>query len=140
MPSTEGEAASEDEDAVRTPWAATSASLYASLRTNLPREVMGFLDFPFAATGVGGGADDDPCRFPGHEEVLRYMEAFARQFDLYGLVRFETEVVRVRREDGGGGRWAVMSRKLGVKGKPKCDDNHSSSNSTHLKTCQSYGE
>ena len=25
------------------------SSLYASLRTNLPREAMGFLDFPFAA-------------------------------------------------------------------------------------------
>lgn len=26
-----------------------SSSLYASLRTNLPREAMGFLDFPFTA-------------------------------------------------------------------------------------------
>uniref|UniRef100_A0A0E0MAJ3 Flavin-containing monooxygenase n=1 Tax=Oryza punctata TaxID=4537 RepID=A0A0E0MAJ3_ORYPU len=75
--------------------------------------VMGFLDFPFAAAEAAGG---DTRRFPGHEEVLRYLEAFARRFDLYGLVRFETEVVRVRR-DGGGGRWAVTSRKLGEKGR-----------------------
>lgn len=27
------------------------SSLYSSLRTNLPREVMGFRDFPFVATG-----------------------------------------------------------------------------------------
>ena len=27
------------------------SSLYSSLRTNLPREVMGFSDFPFVATG-----------------------------------------------------------------------------------------
>jgi len=53
-------------------------------------------------------------RFPGHEEVLRYLEAFARRFDLLRLVRFETEVLSVRREDGG--RWAVTSRKLGEKG------------------------
>jgi cation diffusion facilitator CzcD-associated flavoprotein CzcO len=46
--------------------------------------------------------------------VLRYLEDFARRFDLYGLVRFETEVVGVRREAGG--RWAVTSRKLGEKG------------------------
>ncbi|XP_066340047.1 flavin-containing monooxygenase FMO GS-OX-like 2 [Miscanthus floridulus] len=92
--------------------AATHSSLYASLRTNLPRETMGFLDFPFAAGAAAGSRD--PHRFPGHEEVLRYLEAFARRFDLLRLVRFETEVLSVRREDGG--RWAVTSRKLGEKG------------------------
>ncbi|KAK3157090.1 hypothetical protein QOZ80_2AG0116030 [Eleusine coracana subsp. coracana] len=92
--------------------AATHSSLYASLRTNLPREVMGFLDFPFVASAATGSAD--PRRFPGHEEVLRYLEAFARRFDLLPLVRFETEVLRVRREPGVG--WAVASRKLGEKG------------------------
>ncbi|CAN6288828.1 unnamed protein product [Urochloa humidicola] len=92
--------------------AATHSSLYASLRTNLPRETMGFLDFPFVAAAVPGSAD--PRRFPGHEEVLRYLEAFARRFDLLRLVRFETEVLGVRRD--GHGRWAVTSRKLGDKG------------------------
>lgn len=93
--------------------AATHSSLYASLRTNLPRETMGFLDFPFSAAG-----SRDPRRFPGHEEVLRYLEAFARRFDLLRLVRFETEVLSMRREEDedGGGRWAVTSRKLGEKG------------------------
>ncbi|KAF8697878.1 hypothetical protein HU200_035371 [Digitaria exilis] len=91
--------------------AATHSSLYASLRTNLPRETMGFLDFPFSAA-VPGSAD--PRRFPGHEEVLRYLQAFARRFDLLRLIRFETEVLRVRRVDRGG--WAVTSRKLGDKG------------------------
>jgi cation diffusion facilitator CzcD-associated flavoprotein CzcO len=93
--------------------AATHSSLYASLRTNLPRETMGFLDFPFAAAAAVGSRD--PRRVPGHEEVLRYLEAFARRFDLLRLVRFETEVLSVRREDDGG-RWAVTSRKLGEKG------------------------
>ena len=88
------------------------SSLYASLRTNLPREAMGFLDFPFA--GGAAGSQQDPRRFPGHEEVLRYLEAFARRFDLLRLVRFQTEVVSVRRWSDG--RWAVTSRKLGEKG------------------------
>ena len=88
------------------------SSLYASLRTNLPREAMGFLDFPFA--GGAAGSQQDPRRFPGHEEVLRYLEAFARRFDLLRLVRFQTEVVRVCRWNDG--RWAVTSRKLGEKG------------------------
>uniref|UniRef100_A0A453J9C4 Flavin-containing monooxygenase n=5 Tax=Aegilops tauschii TaxID=37682 RepID=A0A453J9C4_AEGTS len=89
-------------------------SLYASLRTNLPRESMGFLDFPF----VADEGSVDPRRFPGHQEVLRYLEAFARRFDLLGLVRLETEVVGVRRRVDGAGAgvagWTVSycSRKL----------------------------
>jgi aliphatic glucosinolate S-oxygenase len=67
---------------------------------------MGFPDFPFVTSA-------DPRRLPDHEEVLPcpYLEAFAVRFDLHQLVRFETEVVRVRREPGGG--WSVASRKLG---------------------------
>jgi cation diffusion facilitator CzcD-associated flavoprotein CzcO len=57
--------------------------MYASLRTNLPREVMGFLDFPFAAASDSV----DARRFPRHQEVLRYIQAFAHRFHLHGLVR-----------------------------------------------------
>jgi cation diffusion facilitator CzcD-associated flavoprotein CzcO len=85
------------------------SSLYASLRTNLPREIMGFLDFPFVAhEGTG-----DPRRYPGHEEVLRYLQAFVRRFDLHGLIRLCTEVVSVRREASTTSwRVAYCSRKL----------------------------
>ena len=77
---------------------------------------MGFLDFPFVA-GAMGSYSEDPRRFPGHEEVLRYLEAFARRFDLRGLVRLETEVVSVRcRDDGAsasaGWKVSYYSRKL----------------------------
>ncbi|KAI4978030.1 hypothetical protein ZWY2020_014584 [Hordeum vulgare] len=48
---------------------------------------------------------------PGHAEVLRYLQSFARRFDLHGLVRPETEVVRVSRE-ASGASWRVRySRK-----------------------------
>ncbi|KAJ0970206.1 hypothetical protein J5N97_023083 [Dioscorea zingiberensis] len=86
------------------------SSLYSSLRTNLPRESMGFLDYPF----VSRQECEDSRRFPGHREVLRYLEDFARDFDLYGMIRFETEVVRV--EMDGDGRWAVRSRKVDKNG------------------------
>uniref|UniRef100_A0ACD5UPS2 Uncharacterized protein n=1 Tax=Avena sativa TaxID=4498 RepID=A0ACD5UPS2_AVESA len=79
------------------------SSLYASLRTNLPREIMGFLDFPFVAVE---DADSDPRRFPGHAEVLRYLQEFARRFDLHGLIRLGTEVVRVSR-DASAASWRV---------------------------------
>lgn len=72
---------------------------------------MGFRNFPFVA-----GTEGDPRRFPGHGEVLRYLEEFARRFDLHGLVRLQTEVVSVRRrvDDAGVPGWSVSycSRKL----------------------------
>ncbi|KAH8521731.1 hypothetical protein H0E87_002691 [Populus deltoides] len=89
-------------------------SLYKSLRTNLPRESMGFMDYPFV-TRAGEGSD--PRRFPGHAEVLKYLQDFAREFGIEEMVRFECEVVSVEmvdneklkvkckrmRPDGGGG-------------------------------------
>ena len=40
--------------------------MYANLRTNLPREVMAFSDFPFDASFPGSA---DARQFPGHAEV-----------------------------------------------------------------------
>ncbi|CAI0413730.1 unnamed protein product [Linum tenue] len=88
------------------------SSMYESLRTNLPREVMGFMDYPFVAGGGGGGGvDADGRRFPGHREVLRYLEEFAREFGIgEGIVRLEREVVNVAPvEDGSGRSWKVTS-------------------------------
>ncbi|XP_039063635.1 flavin-containing monooxygenase FMO GS-OX-like 3 [Hibiscus syriacus] len=81
------------------------SSLYRSLRVNLPRQVMGFLDYPF--TKKEGG---DPRHFPGHEEVLRFLEDFARDFGLLELIRFEHDVVRVERVDETSHEWVVESR------------------------------
>ncbi|CAL9081322.1 unnamed protein product, partial [Musa textilis] len=79
-------------------------SLYESLRTNLPRECMGFLDYPFSSRRAPDGGDTR--RFPGHREVLRYLQDFARDFDLYGLIRFHREVETVERDRDG--RWQVI--------------------------------
>ncbi|XAR70436.1 hypothetical protein NMG60_11027283 [Bertholletia excelsa] len=84
------------------------SSLYASLRTNLPREVMGFLDFPFVATE---DSRRDPRRFPGHREVLEYLNDFTDWFGLEGLVRFESEVMHVGLVEGG--KWEVRSENAG---------------------------
>uniref|UniRef100_A0A5B7C4S6 Flavin-containing monooxygenase n=1 Tax=Davidia involucrata TaxID=16924 RepID=A0A5B7C4S6_DAVIN len=81
------------------------SSLYASLRTNLPREVMGFREFPFVATNK---IHRDPRRFPGHREVLEYLNDYVSEFGLSELVRFETEVRHVRLVDGG--KWKVRSK------------------------------
>ncbi|OMP02234.1 Flavin monooxygenase FMO [Corchorus capsularis] len=81
-------------------------SLYSSLRTNLPREVMGYRDFPFVTRP---GRNRDPRRFPGHREVLLYLKDFAREFGIEELVRFETEVVKVGILENG--KWEVRSKK-----------------------------
>lgn len=80
------------------------SSLYASLRTNLPREVMGFLDYPFANPRK---PNRDPRRFPGHGEVLEYLKDFACEFRLTELVRFATEVRFVGLADEG--KWEIRS-------------------------------
>ncbi|XP_010533773.1 PREDICTED: flavin-containing monooxygenase FMO GS-OX-like 2 [Tarenaya hassleriana] len=94
----------------------THSSLYSSLRTNIPRECMGFTDFPFATRPDTENGSRDPRRHPGHTEVLAYLRDFAREFEIEEMVRFETEVVRVEtaEEEGGDGhrRWRVRSRSL----------------------------
>ena len=80
-------------------------SLYRNLRTNLPRQLMSFSDYPFSKREGG-----DPRSFPGHEEVLRFLNEFARDFGLVELVRFETEVVRVARVGRRKDEWLVETR------------------------------
>ena len=81
------------------------SSIYASLRTNLPRELMGFRDYPFVYTGQ---AYSDSRRFPGHREVLLYLNDYATEFGLTELVRFGTEVVYAGVVEDG--KWRVSSR------------------------------
>ncbi|ONK55700.1 uncharacterized protein A4U43_C10F110 [Asparagus officinalis] len=69
---------------------------------------MGFFDYPFVA--VEDGREGDSRRFPRHQEVLRYLEDFARDFEVLEVVRFRTEVVRVEMEEEG--KWAVRWRRV----------------------------
>lgn len=81
------------------------SSLYHSLRTNLPRQLMGFSDYPFATD-----ENRDPRTFPGREEVLQFLNEFAMHFGLTEFIRFSTEVIRVERVDFRGDQWVVESR------------------------------
>lgn len=73
-------------------------SLYASLRTNLPRDLMAFDDLPFEDLG-------DPRRFPGHAEVLRYLDHFERTFDLAPCIRPDHTVTEVSPRDHDDAPW-----------------------------------
>ncbi|XP_073148187.1 flavin-containing monooxygenase FMO GS-OX5-like isoform X2 [Henckelia pumila] len=77
-------------------------SLYNSLRTNLPRQLMGFSDYPFPETENGYSGD----HFPSHGEVLKFLNDFAADFGLFELIRFDSEVVRVEQVND---RWLIES-------------------------------
>lgn len=64
-------------------------AMYASLRTNLPTDVMAFTDVPFEADRG----------FPGHAEVLAYLERFAEP--LLPYVRFGRRVESVTQAGDG---------------------------------------
>ncbi|MFS8024338.1 putative flavin monooxygenase, FAD/NAD(P)-binding domain superfamily [Helianthus anomalus] len=71
------------------------SSIYKSLRTNLPRQLMGFSDFSLEEKTYG-----DPRLFPGHEEVLKFLKDFANEFGVGEVIRFNSEVVRVESRGG----------------------------------------
>jgi len=56
-------------------------------RTNLPKEIMRFPDFPFPSYLPS---------FVGHRDVLLYLQAYAEHFDVRRHVSFHTEVVEVK--------------------------------------------
>ncbi|KAI4333020.1 hypothetical protein L6164_017877 [Bauhinia variegata] len=84
------------------------SSMYLSLRTNLPRQIMGFLDYPFPDRDNG-----DRRTFPGHEEVFCFLNKFAEDFGLHQFIRFNTEVLRVERVEEKNDKWVVECRTLG---------------------------
>ncbi|MBA0741288.1 hypothetical protein Gogos_014453, partial [Gossypium gossypioides] len=64
-----------------------------------------YYGLPFVKKEGGG-----PRSFPGHEEVLRFLEDFARDFGLMELIRFGHEVIRVERVDETNHKWIVEFR------------------------------
>ncbi|KAK2827948.1 hypothetical protein Q5P01_018982 [Channa striata] len=62
------------------------SSMYRDLRTNLPKEVMMFPDFPF---------DAQLKSFLTHQEVQRYLERYCQSHDIRPYIRFRTAVEKV---------------------------------------------
>lgn len=93
------------------------SSLYLSLRTNLPRVLMGFSDFAFVEREYG-----DPRSFPGHPEVLAFLNDFATRFGIVEFVRFNSEVVRVDRVGAKVDSWAVEWREIDQDGRVKLEE------------------
>jgi len=62
--------------------------VYKSLVTNLPKQIMQFLDFPF---------DDALPSFVTHSDMYAYLQKYAKCFELESLVHLNTEITSVKR-------------------------------------------
>jgi len=84
------------------------ASMYRNLKTNLPKEVMGYPDFPFQPESYSGKS------FVYHDEVLDYLRSYAAKFDLARFIQFETRVENVTPSEVGDPQsgWHVTTRDL----------------------------
>lgn len=80
-------------------------ALYPTLRTNLPRQLMAFWDFPFEDDLPGSTAGD----FPGHQTVLHYLTAFTQHKGLDSLIRFDTRVKSIQPPDTLSSNWTLVT-------------------------------
>jgi len=81
------------------------SSMYKNLRTNLPKEVMAFPDFPFP--------ENKETSFLHHTEVLEYLKNYKKHFEVEQLIKFNTIVSSVNpvtREDQT--KWEVTTKCL----------------------------
>ncbi|XP_031621424.1 flavin-containing monooxygenase FMO GS-OX5-like [Contarinia nasturtii] len=62
-------------------------SMYHNLRTNLPKEIMGFRDFPMPSSSSS---------YISSNEVLSYLISYAEHFKLNELIKFKHHVIQVR--------------------------------------------
>ncbi|XP_017548111.2 flavin-containing monooxygenase FMO GS-OX-like 4 [Pygocentrus nattereri] len=82
------------------------SSMYRNLRTNLPKEVMMFPDFPF---------DSHLPSFLSHQDVQQYLERYCKSHAITPHIKFNTVVEEVKpismeTEEGGAVTWEVISR------------------------------
>lgn len=63
------------------------SSMYQGLNTNLPKEIMGYPDFPFA---------EQEMSYIPQDEVLKFYQSYANHFSLHQYIKFEHHVLRVR--------------------------------------------
>ncbi|XP_073407740.1 uncharacterized protein [Dendrobates tinctorius] len=92
----------------------THSSMYRDLKTNLPKEIMEFPDFPF---------DPSLPSFIHHSEVLKYLEEYTDKFSIRPHIKFNTRVVSVSPVIGGHEpvSWWVIAKTRGEEEVEKFD-------------------
>ncbi len=84
------------------------SSMYECMKTNLPKEVMAFPDFPFRP---------ELESFLHHTRVKEYLEEYSDHFSLGSFIHLSTKVELVEPLDQG--QWRVTSRALGGSSSPE---------------------
>ncbi len=81
------------------------SSMYRQLRTNLPKEIMAYPDFPFKETGKS---------YLHHTEVRNYLDDYCDHFGLMPFIEFNTKVVEVRPVESKDNKttWSVTSQNV----------------------------
>lgn len=79
-------------------YGAAQSAVYASTHLISSKRTTAFADFPMP--------EHWPA-YPSHRQVLEYMQAYARHFDLYPLIRFNTGVQALKRAGDG---WSATFR------------------------------
>ncbi|RZF40843.1 hypothetical protein LSTR_LSTR003353 [Laodelphax striatellus] len=77
------------------------SSMYKNLRTNLPKEVMGFPDYQIP---------EQERSYISSQDILRFINDYADNFDVRKHVKFNHHVTNVRPKHGGG--WLLEARDL----------------------------
>ncbi len=67
-------------------YGAPASAVYASTHLISSKRTTAFADFPMP--------EDWPA-YPGHAQVLDYFKSFAKHFDLYPLISFNTDVQKI---------------------------------------------
>lgn len=62
-------------------------SMYKGLRTNLPKEIMGYPDFPIPPQKLS---------YLPAADIFEFLNLYAKHFNLFEHIRFQHNVVRVR--------------------------------------------
>lgn len=75
--------------------------MYKDLRTNVPKEIMRFLDYDVAVKNKS---------FLDTDEVLAYLQSYANHFNIPALVQFKHQVIRVLSTKDK--RWEVLVKDL----------------------------
>uniref|UniRef100_A0A182R8W7 Flavin-containing monooxygenase n=1 Tax=Anopheles funestus TaxID=62324 RepID=A0A182R8W7_ANOFN len=76
-------------------------SMYRGLRTNLPKEVMGYPDFPIPTQRAS---------YIVSEDILSFLRLYADRYDIKSHIKFEHHVIQVHPAEGD--RWLVEVENL----------------------------
>ncbi|XP_076177714.1 uncharacterized protein LOC143152001 [Ptiloglossa arizonensis] len=78
-------------------------SMYKNLRTNLPKEVMGYPDYP---------VPDFPESYLTRTQILEFLKTYCHHFNLRQYIRFLHNVELVEPTKGEGRKWSIKVKDL----------------------------